>query len=141
MQWGGGPGAGFTTGRPWLRLAPDAATRNVETQSTDPDSVLACYRRLLTFRRDAAALRRGSMERLDAGVPDVLAWTRDAAGRRLLVLVSFVGEPRTVDLGAVTGDRRWTARVGSHRVPAEPDGEGRLSLRPDEAVVLEAASD
>ena len=140
MQWGTGPGAGFTTGRPWLRLAPDAATRNVETQMRDPDSVLACYRRLLDFRRDSEPLRRGSMERLDAGVPDVLAWTRDAGGRRLLVLVSFVGEPRTVDLGAVAGDGRWTARVGSHRVPAEPDAGGRLSLRPDEAVVLEAAS-
>src|SRR6476469_6787212 len=29
MQWDGTPNAGFTTGKPWLRLAPDALSRNV----------------------------------------------------------------------------------------------------------------
>ena len=29
MPWSGGPNGGFTTGRPWLRMAPDFATRNV----------------------------------------------------------------------------------------------------------------
>jgi alpha-glucosidase len=139
MQWTAGQGAGFTTGTPWLRLAPDADRRNVASQAADPDSVLACYRRLLTFRRGSAALRRGTMDRFESGTPDVLTWTRDADGQRLLVVVSFVGEPRTVDLShGAGGTSAWIARVGSHRVPAEPDELGRLALRPDEAVVLEA---
>ena len=137
MQWTPGPGAGFTAGRPWLRLAPDADRRNVAVQSTDPDSVLAAYRRLLTFRRTAPALRTGGMERLPDPAADVLAWTRDAAGQRLLVLVSFVGEPRRIDLGAVPGGP-WTSAVGSHREPARPDSDGILELRPDEAVILAA---
>ena len=33
---GDGPGAGFTSGQPWLRLGPDADARNVATQSGDP---------------------------------------------------------------------------------------------------------
>ena len=36
MPWTGGPGAGFTTGRPWQRIAPDAVTRNVAAQLADP---------------------------------------------------------------------------------------------------------
>ena len=32
MQWTGGAGAGFTTGRPWLPIPADAATRNVEAE-------------------------------------------------------------------------------------------------------------
>ena len=140
MQWAPGPGAGFTTGRPWLRLAPDADRRNVATQLPDPDSVLSCYRRLLAFRRGAAALERGSDDSpgvrrrgrpgLDADRP---------ADQELLVVVSFVGEPRTLDLTAITGDgRRWASRVGTHREPAQPDAGGRIALRPDEAVILEA---
>jgi alpha-glucosidase len=138
MQWSAGDGAGFTTGRPWLRLAPDAADRNVETERADPDSVFACYRRLLLFRSTSRALRRGGMTRLESGDPDVLAWTREEAGQRLLVLVSFVGETRTVDLGQIAPGASWTARVGTRREPSSPSDDGRLELAPDEAVILES---
>ena len=140
MQWEPGPGAGFTTGRPWLRLGPDADHRNVAAQAGDPDSVLAAYRRLLEFRRTAPALRTGSMQRRESGTPDVLAWTREADDQRLLVLVSFVGDDRTVALHDVVPGVRWTARVGSDREPASPGPDGRITLRSDEAVVLEAVA-
>ena len=135
MQWDSGPKAGFTTGRPWIRLAPDAATRNVANEAKNPDSVLAAYRRLLAFRRTTEALRRGPMTMLDSGDADVLAWTRGSADDSLLVVVSFVGEERSIDLGAVAPGR-WKAKVGTHRVPTEADADGRLVLRADEAVIL-----
>jgi alpha-glucosidase len=136
MQWRPGLGAGFTSGRPWLRLAPDADRRNVAVQAGDPDSVFAAYHRLLAFREGAAALRTGTMERLASGDPDVLAWTRTGGGQRLLVLVSFVGEPRRIVVAGLGGDR-WTARVGTHREPAAVGADGSVRLRADEAVILE----
>src|SRR3954452_19791017 len=139
MQWRPGPGAGFTTGRPWLRLAPDADTRNVERHAADPDSVLATYRRILAFRRTSPALRTGSMRRVESGDRDVLAWTRGAGDERLLVLVNFVGETRRVDVRAAAGDG-WTARVGTQREPAVVAADGVLTLRPDEAVILGRAT-
>jgi glycosidase len=137
MQWTAGPGAGFTTGRPWLRIAADADRRNVAVQAADPDSVLAAYRRLLAFRRTAPALQSGSMARLPNPVPDVLAWTRSGEGQHLLVVVNFAPAARRVDVRGF-GDGRWLAKVGTHREPASPDGDGLLFLRPDEAVILEA---
>ncbi len=141
MQWTPEPGGGFTTGRPWLRLAPDADERNVTTEAADPDSVLACYRRLVSFRHASPALRTGTMARRDSGTPDVLAWTRSGNGQRLLVVTSFVGEPRTVDLARITGTATWVARVGTAREPSQPDASGRLALRPDEGVILETTGD
>jgi alpha-glucosidase len=140
MQWTRGPNAGFTTGRPWIRLAPDAATRNVQTQVDDPDSVLATYRRLLAFRLRADALRRGSMTRLASGDPDVLAWTRGSGDGTLLVLVSFVGEERSIDLRGIDPGH-WTPRVGTHRELPRIDDNGRLQLRPDEALILGRGDD
>jgi len=136
MQWRPGPGAGFTSGRPWLRLAADADRRNVAVEAGDPTSVYAAYRRLVRFRKTAPALRVGSMERRESGTPDVLAWVRSAESQRLLVLVNFVGEPRRVDLIAVFGDG-WEARVGTHPDPARPSDDGSLELRSDEALILE----
>ena len=120
-----------------LRLGPDAASRNVESEVPDPDSVFGCYSRVLAFRATSAALRRGGMTRLESGAADVLAWTREAAAERLLVLVSFVGEPRQFDLGRLAGGP-WQARVGTHVTPAEVGADGTMELRGDEAVVLEA---
>jgi len=140
MQWTGEAGAGFSTARPWLRLGPDYRDRNVARQQDDPESVLACYRRVIAYRRTVAALQRGTMTRVGAEVDDVIAWVREAGAERLLVVVSFVGEPRTLDLAAIAGGSRWVARVGTHRDPAAPDARGRLTLRPDEAVILEDAA-
>ena len=143
MQWTAGPNAGFTTGRPWIRLAPGrghAERRRRAAGSRTPS--LAAYRRLLAFRRTAPALRPGGMERLDDRRRRT-CWPGPArrGDQRLLTVVSFVGEPRTVDIGRMTGSAGWTARVGTHREPSPPDAAGRLALRADEAVILEAAGD
>ena len=139
MQWTGKPGAGFTTGRPWLRMAPDATTRNVAAQTGDPDSILATYRRVMAVRASSAALRRGSMNCLQTGDPDVLAWTRTAGDEAVLVLVNFVGGERQVDLGTLAPGR-WVPRVGTHRRLPEI-GAGVLRLRADEGVILALAED
>lgn len=60
MQWTGDPGAGFTTGEPWLPIGPDAEVVNVQVQRDDPKSMLAFYRRLLSLRRAEPALQIGS---------------------------------------------------------------------------------
>jgi alpha-glucosidase len=137
MQWRPGGNAGFTTGRPWLRLAADADRRNVAVQEADPDSTLAAYRRLLSFRQTAPALRTGAMERRASGDPDVLAWTRTGDGQRLLVVVNFVGQARRLDLAGVAGGT-WVPRVGTHRDLPAVAPDGRLDLRPDEALILES---
>ena len=64
MPWGGGPNGGFSTGRPWIRMAPDADTRTVANQDADPSSVLNVYRRLLWLRRRHPALQVGAYRRL-----------------------------------------------------------------------------
>ena len=129
MPWTAGPGAGFTTGRPWLRLGPDAATRNVAAEAADPGSVLATYRRLLAFRRrTVAALRRGSIERStpgDAGRPRVDA--RSAGDAALVVAVNFGRDRRLPDpLPAMA--RRGGSSLGDPRLDAAgPRGWRRAS--------------
>ena len=137
MQWTGGPGAGFTAGRPWLRIGPDAATRNLAAQTADPDSVHAAYRRLLAARRESDALRLGSYRRVNVAGEDVLAYERRTGADQVLVLVNFSAQPRHADWSgdeAVAGP--WRSVVGTHRQPSEPEGDNAISLRALEGVVL-----
>jgi alpha-glucosidase len=141
MPWSGGPGAGFTSAeRPWLRVGPDVATRNVASQAADPHAVLATYRRLLAARRSSRALQDGDL-RLLRGVPDdVLGYRRTSPLDRrdeVLVLVAFGPDPVDVRLPRPRGDRPWRALVGTARDPARPWPAGRgIRLRALEGVIL-----
>ncbi|WP_437681226.1 alpha-amylase family glycosyl hydrolase [Sorangium sp. So ce131] len=137
MQWDGGAGGGFTTGAPWLPLGSDLARTNVEVQRADPGSILSLYRALLALRRAEPALSIGRHAPLAAG-PDLLAYAREHAGRRLLVALNLTSRPRRLELpGGVLGGRVLLA-TGLDRT-----GEllgAVVDLRADEGVIAEVAS-
>ena len=87
MRWDARRHAGFCPEgtRPWLPIGPRNPERNVADQARDPDSLLACYRRLLALRRATPALRRGDLRLLSAAesAPTVVAFERRAPGARL----------------------------------------------------------
>ncbi len=137
MPWDGGPGHGFTTGRPWLPPPPDAATRNVAAARADPTSVLALYRRLIRLRRDLPALHRGALRPLATSGRDCLAYVRSTTEGRALVVVNLGDRARSPLLEAVGGGIVWRPVISTHDPPgrAVVDG-GRIPLRPFEGVIL-----
>ena len=73
MQWGPGPGAGFSSAaadRFYLPLDPDPDRPDVATQRADEGSLLHLVRRLVALRHATPALAPGgSLEMLTAGYP------------------------------------------------------------------------
>jgi alpha-glucosidase len=88
MPWSDEPQAGFTTGRPWLRLNDDWRVRNVRTQSADDGSLLQLYRRLIALRRRHPALHRGGWAPLGVA-GNTLAYARIHEGERFGVVLNF----------------------------------------------------
>jgi alpha-glucosidase len=132
LPWTGGPNGGFTTGRPWLRMIPDVAGRNVARQTGAPGSVLESYRRLLALRRASAALATGSFRRVEPGHPDTLGWIREADGERAFVTINFGLRPATAVVPAGRWERAFdTDDPGARRVEA-----GSVSLRGLQALIL-----
>jgi len=139
LPWSGGPGAGFTTARPWLRLGDDATTRNVASQRADPDSVLACYRRLLAARCEQRSLQDGTLVLTDAGDPTVLAYRRSGSGGEILVMVAFDRRGAYVRLPAPRRGAGWRPVAGTHPdLPARVESRSPHRLRPFEGLVLVA---
>jgi alpha-glucosidase len=97
------PGAGFTTGEPWLPLHPEAARFAAAAQEGDPDSPLALHRRLLALRRATPALTEGTYRSLDTA-PGVFAYERAHDGDRLVVALNFAAEPRPLPAAAAGGE-------------------------------------
>jgi alpha-glucosidase len=139
MPWTDGPNGGFTTGTPWLRMAPDMATRNVASQAADPDSVLSAYRQLIAVRGTLIALQTGSFRWVVRARDGVLAYRRDAPGEAVLVAINFNAAPTVVALedpaSAALTWRTAYSTAGEDRAPL--DG-ANLDLAGREAVILRA---
>ena len=134
MAWRPGPGAGFTTGKPWLPLPPDADTRNVETQSSDRESVLSFYRSLLALRRGTPALQGGSQRLLDVGETDVLAYVREVDGAQAFVALNFGSQRLTIAVPPPP-NAAWRLGLSTHRSPGDAPVDATLVLEPLEAFV------
>ncbi|MFV0407678.1 MAG: glycoside hydrolase family 13 protein [Propioniciclava sp.] len=96
MPWGPGPGAGFTTGVPWLSFNRDVAEVNVQAELADPDGVLAHYKRLIELRHDLEIVRSGSFELLLPEDPKLWAFTRTLGAEQLVVVANMSSELTSV---------------------------------------------
>jgi alpha-glucosidase len=144
MPWSGGPGAGFTTGRPWLRIGSDSATRNVAAQLGDPGSVLALYRRLTSLRAGMPALQVGAFELLATVGAPVVAYTRTTPGQTLLVVLNLSREAATWRLPDAPAGRRWQTALSTGGETAAAEGfptDLDCRLEADEARILEVVAD
>ena len=133
MQWDGSQHAGFTEGRPWLRVAADWPERNVVALERDPASILALYRRLTALRRAHRALTEGAYEPLTTS-GSLLAFARVHEGARLVIGANFGSEPLELSRAMLHASNR--VLLSTHL-----DREGPVTLplvlRPHEAVIVE----
>jgi alpha-glucosidase len=110
---------------PWLPIG-DAAACNVETQRSDPGSVLNFCRDLIALRREEPDLGAGTMRFLD--VPDgVIAWRR---GERTRVALNLSDTAAAIETGG------GVVRAGTRREREGERLESRLALEPWGGVVL-----
>ena len=130
MQWSAAPGAGFTTGAPWLPLADDYRETNVETQRCDPGSMLALHQRLLALRRAAPALAIGACAPV-AAEGDMLAYVREHTGSRFLVALNLGPSPASLAF-----DGAGEVVLSTHLDARDALVRGRVALRGDEGVVV-----
>jgi len=139
IAWRPGAGGGFTSGKPWLPLGADAATRNVATESAEPASVLAWYRRLLDMRRATPVLQAGDQRLVDAGDANVLAYVRHSAEGAAFVALNFADGPASVRVpDAPAPARHWTLEVSTHDRAPRAVIAGAVALEPNEALVATA---
>jgi alpha-glucosidase len=136
MQWTSGPNAGFCPPgvEPWLPVAADADVINVETERSDPRSMLTLTARLLSTRRASRALEMGSYRSLDSE-EGTFVFRRDGDGESWLVAINLTAEPRSVFL---PGAQAQTV-LSTHLDRDTADSLAPLVLRPNEGCLIRLA--
>jgi alpha-glucosidase len=133
MPWDNSANAGFTTGEPWLPLAPNAAEFDVLTQKNDPNSMLSLTRRLLALRRHEPALHQGDWKRLVVE-GETFAYLRSWEGRSFAVLLEINSR-----VSSITLPEGFAGRIVLSTKPHRENTmvSGDFELQSDEAVVVE----
>ncbi|MBQ6388717.1 MAG: alpha-glucosidase [Mogibacterium sp.] len=101
FQWTGGENAGFTSGKPWLRVNPNYKEINLESQKSDPDSVYNYYRKLAALRKDPRykeTLVWGDLIPYMEDVHNVMAYFRKSESQTILVIANYQKEARELAL-------------------------------------------
>ena len=134
MQWDDGPEAGFTTGKPWIKVNPNHVSINVTQALADPNSILHYYRQLIRLRRENPIMVYGSYDLILDDHPQIYAFTRTLDEDRLLVILNFTRDAADFVLPEHLDSYDKSPLIGNYEL-APTEEIGRLTLRPYEARV------
>ncbi|OUP49086.1 glycoside hydrolase family 13 protein [Lachnoclostridium sp. An181] len=132
MQWDDSEQAGFTTGKPALPVNDNYRTINVKKEERE-GSVLDYYRKLTALRKSdeyRELLTYGEIYPALEEEKDVIAYERVRDGKKLLIVLNFLGENQKISLG---NEER---KIVLSNYKTEESCFGQVELQPFQALVL-----
>ena len=132
FQWNSEVNAGFTTGKPWLKVNSNYTNVNVETLEKDSNSTLNYFRKIVQLRKSNPVLVYGKYTLLDKDNPKVFAYTRELEGKKMLVMLNFSADNANVNTGINLNKSRI---ISSNYSNLDQIKNG--ILRPYEALIIE----
>ncbi|KAK6715560.1 hypothetical protein SNK04_006507 [Fusarium graminearum] len=134
VQWDSSPNAGFTTGKPWIRVNDDYQQWNAATQTNTKGSVFDYWRSALSLRKELKDIVvYGDFELLDAENSDIFAYARSDGKQKLIVVCSFRDREIAWPVPASTGLQ--SSKVLLSNYPEIDLSQDVISIRPFEAFV------
>lgn len=98
IQWDDTENAGFTTGKPWIKVNPNYKEINVEQALADPNSVFYFYQKLIQLRKENEVIVYGTYETLLDDHEQIYAYVRELEGERWLVVLNVSDQDTTFEL-------------------------------------------
>lgn len=138
MQWDTTENAGFTSGKPWLKVNTNYQEGiNVEVQLSDKTSVLNYFRSMVQLRKNKLTLVYGDYTLLLKDNEDVYAYTRTLGTDRCLVLLSFSTRTVSVKLEEVSFDKAKLLISNDEDHADRIKNDAHFTLKPYQAMVYE----
>lgn len=131
MQWDGTAHAGFTKATPWLEVAANYPTINVEKELAE-GKIYTYYQELIRLRKDYDVISDGTYGGLFLDHPSIMAFVREYEGQQLLVLGHFYDGNVEIELPQAFRGRTATKLIGNGPVQYAD----RLTLGAYEAVAF-----
>ena len=135
-QWDASPNAGFTTGKPWIKVNPRYPEINYAADRASKDSIFDYYKKLTALRKTHPAIVDGKFRFLLFEHPQVVMFLRECARETLLIIANFSNDKVQIELPKDVTDYRWT-RLVTNLENLAPSVSGRDAWQPWEAEIYE----
>lgn len=128
VQWDDTENAGFTTGKPWLKVNPNYKEINVKKQLAEEDSVLSYYKKLLSLRKSEEwkeVFTYGKFIPLFETEDNIFAYERKLHDKSVMVLANFGREEKTLQFDnmanrSVLLNNKETVQVNDNQITLQP---------------------
>ncbi len=132
MHWDDTENAGFTKGKPWLKMNPNYKDINVKAALADPESIFYHYKKLIALRKSNDVMVYGDFKDLLPKDPEIYAYTRTLDSTKWLILLNFSDSEKEVTL-----DMNVEGKVILSNYPEYIAKGQSAQLKPYEAVIVE----
>jgi len=133
MQWDDSPNAGFTTGKPWLKVNPNYCDLNVAAQKKQQESVLTYYKKLIALRKSPQyreVFTYGDFQPIFEEEKDIMAYCRSMNGTDVVVIANFASDDKTVQADILMNRQILLSNTDAAL------RDNALTLKPAQVVVL-----
>lgn len=97
MQWSAKNNAGFSKVSPWINVADNYKSINVENEKNDKDSILSFYKKLITIRKENTVISAGNISFIDTD-ENIIAYKRSLGERKILVFCNMSNKDESLDI-------------------------------------------
>ncbi len=97
MQWSAKNNAGFSKVNPWINVADNYKSINVENEKNDKDSILSFYKKLITIRKENTVISAGNISFIDTD-ENIIAYKRSLGERKILVFCNMSNKDESFDI-------------------------------------------
>ncbi|NOW84994.1 oligo-1,6-glucosidase [Clostridium beijerinckii] len=101
FQWDESENAGFTTGRPWLKVNENYKVINANSQIEDEESVFNFYKKLINLRKSEEfkdAIVYGEFVPTFEEYDNLFAFYRQGESKKLMILANYQKEEQIIEL-------------------------------------------
>lgn len=100
MQWDNTKNAGFSVGRPWIKVNLNYQEINAAQVVVDSNSIFNYYKQLIQLRKQLPVLIYGDYTMLEISHPYIYAYLRTDSQQKVLILLNFLSQNISVDLSS-----------------------------------------
>ena len=136
-QWDSSENAGFTAGKPWLKVNPKYTQINLEADRQSADSIFAYYQKLIGLRKTQPAILDGDLKFYYEDSEQLLVYTRSCARQTLLIVANKADVPAEFTLPEALRANTWKAVLGNY---GDSPADIAETYRPWECIIYELKS-
>ena len=134
-QWDGNENAGFSTGKPWIKVNPKYKEINLEADRKDPESIFEFYKKAIALRKEHPSIIDGDLNFHLNDDKQIVMYTRKCEKEELLVIVNLSSETAEFKLPEDIKAKKWN-RLLANRENISPCLSERKELLPWNAEIF-----